>query len=85
LFASRISVGAVDAILARTAAALLEPHADLLDALRVSSAVDMDETGWRNAGERRALWGLFDQRHAYLHVASDRHPAAWGLIWLYYW
>ena len=33
----------------------------------------MDETGWRTAGQRRALWGMFDQRHAYLHVAPDRH------------
>ncbi len=33
----------------------------------------MDETGWRTAGQRRALWGIFDQRHAYLHVAADRH------------
>ncbi len=24
-------------------------------------------------GKRRALWGIFDQRHAYLHVAPDRH------------
>ena len=23
--------------------------------------------------QRRALWGIFDQRHAYLHVAADRH------------
>jgi transposase len=33
----------------------------------------MDETGWRTAGERRALWGVFDQRHAYLQIAPDRH------------
>ena len=33
----------------------------------------MDETGWRTAGQRRALWGIFDQRHAYLTVAADRH------------
>jgi hypothetical protein len=33
----------------------------------------MDETGWRTAGERRALWGIFDQRHANLQIASDRH------------
>ena len=33
----------------------------------------MDETGWRTAGERRALWGIFDQRHAYLQIAPDRH------------
>ena len=73
LFSSRISTGTVDAILARTAQALTEPHADLLAALRGAGAVNMDETGWRTAGEQRALWGIFDQRYAYLHVAPDRH------------
>jgi transposase len=73
LFSSRISTGTVDAILDRTAQALAEPHADLLGALRGSGAVNMDETGWRTAGERRALWGVFDQRHAYLQIAPDRH------------
>jgi Transposase IS66 family len=73
LFSSRISTGTVDAILDRTAQALAEPHADLLGALRGSSAVNMDETGWRTAGERRALWGSLDRRHAYLQIAPDRH------------
>jgi transposase len=73
LFGSRISTGTVDAILARASEALVVPHADLLGALRGSGAVNMDETGWRTAGERRALWGVFDERHAYLHVAPDRH------------
>lgn len=73
LFGSRISTGTVDAILTRTSEALSEPHADLLERLRCAHAVNMDETGWRTAGERRALWGVFDQRHAYLHVAAGRH------------
>jgi transposase len=73
LFGSRISTGTVDAILCRVADALAEPCADLLDRLRASRAVHMDETGWRTAGQRRALWGIFDQRHAFLHVAADRH------------
>jgi transposase len=73
LFGSRISTGTVDAILARVSAALAVPHADLLGALRGAGAVNMDETGWRTAGQRRALWGIFDERHAYLHVAPDRH------------
>ena len=33
----------------------------------------MDETGWRTAGERRALWGAFTDRHAVLRIAPDRH------------
>ncbi len=73
LFSSRISTGTADAILARAAEALAEPHADLLATLRGAGAVNMDETGWRTAGERRALWGIFDRRHAYLHLAPDRH------------
>jgi len=73
LFGSRISSGTVDAILCRVADALVDPCEDLLDRLRASRAVHMDETGWRTAGQRRALWGLFDERHAYLHVAADRH------------
>jgi transposase len=73
LFASRVSSGTVDAILGRTAAALTEPCEDLLDRLRASPAVNMDETGWRTSGQRRALWGIFDQRHAYLTIAPNRH------------
>ena len=30
-------------------------------------------TGWRTAGERRALWGMFTDRHAFFHLAADRH------------
>jgi transposase len=73
LFSSRISTGTVEAILSRTAEALAEPCEDLLDRLRRAPALNMDETGWRTAGERRALWGVFDERHAYLKVAPDRH------------
>src|SRR4029077_12607818 len=51
LFSSRISTGTVDAILSRAAQALAKPHADLLRALRGAGAVNMDETGWRTAGE----------------------------------
>ncbi len=73
LFGSRISTGTVDAILARAGDALAQPHDDLLERLRASRALNMDETGWRTAGEQRTLWGIFDQRYGYLHVAPDRH------------
>jgi transposase len=73
LFGSRISTGTVDALLARASEAPAEPQADLLAALRGADAVNMDETGWRTRGQRRALWGIFDEHHAYLRVAPDRH------------
>jgi transposase len=73
LFASRISTGTVDAILARAADALEEPCEDLLDRVRSARAVNMDETGWRLRGQQRALWGMFTERHAVLQITASRH------------
>jgi transposase len=70
LFGARISSGTVDTVLTRTAAALAEPHDDLLGRLRAAQALNMDETGWRTAGQRRALWGIFDSEHAYFSVVG---------------
>jgi transposase len=72
LFAARISSGTVEAILDRTGRVLAEPCKDLLGRLRGGRALNMDETGWRTAGARRALWGIFDQRHAYFSVEGNR-------------
>lgn len=73
LFASRISTGTVDAILARTADALTEPCEDLLARVRCAKAVNMDETGWRLRGGQRAVWGMFTARHAVLQITPSRH------------
>ena len=73
LFVARISTGAVDAILGRASDALAEPYQDLRARVRDARALNMDETGWRTAGERRALWGAFSERHAFFAVARDRH------------
>jgi transposase len=73
LFGARISAGTVDAILTRVADALEDPDADLLKRVRGAKALNMDETGWRTAGQRRALWGAFTDRHAVLRVRADRH------------
>lgn len=73
LFGARISSGTVDAILQRVADALADPDADLLARVRGAKALNMDETGWRTAGERRALWGAFTDRHGVLRVRAGRH------------
>jgi transposase len=73
LFGARISAGTVDAILQRVADALAEPDADLLERVRAAKTLNMDETGWRTAGERRAMWGAFTARHAVVRVRADRH------------
>jgi transposase len=73
LFGSRISTGTIDAILARVGDALAAPCDDLLERVRAAKSLNMDETGWRTAGQRRALWGAFTDRHAVLRIAADRH------------
>jgi transposase len=73
LFSSRISVGTIDAILTRGGDALAEPYADLLDRVRSSHALNIDETGWRLKGAQRALWGAFTERHAVFAITASRH------------
>jgi transposase len=73
LFGARICTGTVDAILARTGDALREPYEQLLERMRRSGAVNVDETGWRLRGQRRTLWGAFTDQLAVFAVAPDRH------------
>lgn len=73
LFGARICSGTVDAILGRVSDALEEPYDDLIDRVRAAKALNIDETGWRTAGKRRALWGAFSDRHAVLRIADSRH------------
>ena len=73
LFGLRLSVGAIDAICQRASAALAGPHEQLTAAVLDSAAVNIDETGWRTAGEPRTLWTATTPRAAIFRVAEDRH------------
>jgi transposase len=73
LFGLKISTGAVDAICQRAGAALEAPQDRLGEAVRGAEALCVDETGWKESGERRALWGAFTDRHALLRIAETRN------------
>jgi transposase len=73
LFGARVCAGTIDQILARTGDALAQPHEDLLDRLRASAHLNVDETGWRLRGSQRALWGAFSRNVAVLQIAPNRH------------
>jgi transposase len=73
LFGAKIAVGTVDAIVGRQGAALREPHKRLSDAVRSAPVVCVDETGWKQAGAKRTLWGAFTDEAAALRVAPSRH------------
>ena len=72
LFGCPLSVGAVDAICQRTSAALAQPYAELRQAICTAAAVNVDETGWKQAGKRRWLWGGFTARAAALLITGGR-------------
>ena len=73
LFGLQIAVGTVDAIVGRQGAALREPQERLRDAVRGSAVACVDETGWKQAGEKRFLWGAFSDRAAVIRIAPSRH------------
>jgi transposase len=73
LFGIGLSVGAVEAICQRSAAALASPHEQLVQAVLSSPAVNLDETGWHTAGEARTLWTATTPEAAIFRVAEDRH------------
>jgi transposase len=73
LFGVRLCAGTVEAILQRTGQALADSYQQLGERVRASESLNMDETGWRTAGQRHALSGMFTSRHAFFHVAPDRH------------
>lgn len=73
LFGLKMSVGTADAICQRASAALEQPHERLAASVLGSSAINVDETGWRTAGEGRALWTATTPEAAIFRVAEDRH------------
>lgn len=73
LFGCDVSVGSVDAICQRASGALAAPYAELREAVKDAPVISVDETGWRNAGQRRTLWGAITDGFAAFHIAADRH------------
>jgi transposase len=70
LFGVSLSSGAVDAICQRTSDALAGPHCQLQDWVLDQGAVYVDETGWRTAGQSRALWTVTSATAALFQIAE---------------
>ena len=73
LFGAELATGSVDAIVSRVGVALAGSYADLQAEIERSQVLNVDETGWRTAGERRTLWGALSARAAVFRIAPDRH------------
>ena len=70
LFGARLSTGSVDAICQHASAALADGQAALRDWILTQDAVHVDETGWRTAGDSRALWGMSTPQASIFAIAE---------------
>jgi transposase len=70
LFGVRLSSGSVDAICQHASDALAGPYERLRDWIRAQDALHVDETGWRTAGDSRALWTMTTPQAAIFQIAE---------------
>jgi transposase len=56
VFEVPLALGTVSHLEAQMSAALAAPHAEALAAVRQAAVKHVDETGWKEAGQRRWLW-----------------------------
>jgi transposase len=70
LFGARLSTGSVDAICQHASTALADGHEALRGWILGQRAVHVDETGWRTAGDSRALWGMSTPQASIFEIAE---------------
>jgi transposase len=70
LFGARLSSGSVDAICQHASDVLAGPYERLRDWIRGQDALHVDETGWRTAGDSRALWTMTTSQAAIFQIAE---------------
>jgi transposase len=70
MFGARLSTGSVDAICQYASGLLAGPCQQLRDWICTQDALHVDETGWRTAGDSRALWTLSTPRASIFEIAE---------------
>jgi transposase len=67
-----IALGTVSNLEQEVSAALAEAHAEAQEAVQAAPAKNVDETGWKQAGAKRWLWGAATARVACFVIAATR-------------
>lgn len=70
MFGARLSAGSVDAICQHASEVLAGPYEQLREWLLSQDALHTDETGWRTAGDSRALWTLTSEGGSIFEIAE---------------
>lgn len=67
-----VSLGTIDNICRDVGEALASPVEEVRDHIRASDVVHLDETGWREKGERRWMWVAVTAVAAYFQISKSR-------------
>jgi transposase len=76
LFGVPLALGTVSHLEGQMSAALAAPHAEALEAVRAAPVKHVDETGWKQAGQRRWLWLAATATTAAFLICAGRGFAA---------
>jgi transposase len=72
LFQFPLSLGSVVGLQTTVSAALAPVYADVQTQVQIAAVVNIDETGWKEAGKRRTLWTVVGAIATLFLVASSR-------------
>jgi transposase len=75
LFGVPLAVGSIPALCQEVSAALSEPYDAVRERVTAESHANVDETGWKQAGERRWLWVAVTALCSLFVVAANRSAA----------
>jgi transposase len=71
----KMSLGSTQKAWEEMSAAVQGPYEELQKQLPQEAVLNIDETGWRNDGEKRWLWGLVAQQFVFYAIAAHRNAA----------
>ena len=72
LFEVPVSLGSVNALQGELGQALQPPHQEIAQVVQQAEVKHVDETGWKQAGQRRWLWAAVTAGAAYFLVQAGR-------------
>lgn len=76
LFGVPLSVGTVNALQEQMSQALAQPHQEIAQAVQQADVKHVDETGWKQAGQKRWLWAAVSAGAVYFLVQARRGAEA---------
>jgi transposase len=80
LFGVPVSLGSINALQEQMSQALAQPHQEIAQVVQQAEVKHVDETGWKQAGQRRWLWTAVSASAVYFLIQVGRGAKALGSL-----